>query len=51
MYFPDLDIKTQGHTTWGEVHTLDFVAPLTPDSYAFYCEFHKKQLTGTLVVV
>lgn len=50
LYFPDLDIKTEGQTTWGEIRTLDFVAPSQPGKYEFYCEFHERSLRGTLHV-
>ncbi|HUR69383.1 MAG TPA: cupredoxin domain-containing protein [Candidatus Thermoplasmatota archaeon] len=50
VFFPDLGVKTKGQTTWGEVRTLDFTAPMKPGKYEFYCEFHERALRGTLVV-
>lgn len=50
VYFPDLDLRTEGQTTWGEIRTLDFTAPAKPGKYEFYCEYHAEQLRGTLVV-
>lgn len=48
LFFPTLGIRTEGKTTWGEVRTLDLVAPAQPGTYGFECEFHRFQ--GALVV-
>lgn len=50
LVLPDLEIATEGRTTWGEVRVLDFTAPATAGEHEFYCEFHEQQLRGTLVV-
>lgn len=47
IHVPELGVKTDGKTTWGEVRVLDLPG-LAAGSYAFECEFHG--FTGTLVV-
>jgi Cupredoxin-like domain len=39
LHFPELGLRTEGKTTWGEVRVLD-LPPLAAGAYAFECEFH-----------
>lgn len=48
LAIPELGVRTEGRTTWGEARTLD-LTPASRGEYAFVCEFHK--FSGTLVVV
>ena len=47
LHFPELDLRTEGKTTWGEVRVLD-LPPLRAGTYAFECEFHG--FGGTLTI-
>lgn len=47
LFFPELGLRTEGKTTWGEVRVLDLPA-LAAGAYAYECEFHG--FGGQLVV-